>query len=152
MENEFFADWTTGTGLIIAACLVALWYIGRPLLKVLGIIGRFFARIAGAIKRFLQPIYEFLYRAIYILIHIGIALFLGFIALLPVISGDRMSLVNHMEAGAGALIILGLTWIIFRHFLKYPLRSGKAQTAGDALRNVEDQDAEAEEIDLDIDL
>ena len=151
METGALADWQLGTGAIIAASLLALWYVGRPLLRLLKIIGRFLGRIATAIRRFFQPIFEFLYRSFYILIHIGAAVLLGAVALAPFVFGEEMALVNHIEAGVSAVVILGLAWLIFRHFMKYPLRKGDAHMIGQAGEEL-DADALEEDFDLGIDV
>ena len=151
MENEVFAGWSFGTSLIAAGGLVALWYVGRPLLKLLKLIGGFFARIGGAIRRFLQPIYEFLYRSFYVLVHIAFVAGFGFVAVMPFVTGDRMEMINHIEAGAAALIIAGLTVIVFRHFRKFPLRKGLAHQVAQAAGDL-DTDSLEDDLDFDVDI
>ncbi len=151
MENEALADWQLGTSMAVAAFWVILWYLGRPLLRLMKIIGRFIARIAAAIRRFFQPIFEFLYRSGYIIFHIITVAALGFIALMPLVTGDQMDMLLHAEAGLAAIIVAGLTYIVFRHFLKYPLRAGQAQHAGNALGEA-DADALEEEFEFDIEI
>jgi hypothetical protein len=127
---ELVQGWEQGTGLMIAGGLVALWYGGRLLIKLLKVIQRVIKRIMGAIARFLQPIVEFLYRSFYVLAHVAVAAGLGYVALGLMNNGPSLELIDQAELGASAVIVLGLTVIVFRHFLKFPLRKGQAQGLG----------------------
>lgn len=149
--GEFNQDWALGSSLVVAVALLALWYLGRPALRFLKFISRILKRIAAAIGRFFQPIFEFMYRSIYVLFHVAVAIGLGAIATMPLWSGEQMDMMKLVEAGAAALVVLGLTVIIFRHFKKYPLRAGEAHKVGDATSNL-DEDSFNEDLEFDIEI
>lgn len=153
MESEMAAGWQLGMSSAIAGFWVLLWFLGRPLLKVMQAIGRFFRRIAGYIQRFLQPIFEFLYRSFYTIMQALTAIFLGYVALMPVIGTDDFGLPAHAEAGVAALVMVAMTYIVFRHFLKFPLRKGQSGGAARALSEADADDLESEaDMDFDLDI
>ena len=124
---EQLQGWEQGTGLMIAGGLVALWYVGRLLIKILVVIQRIIKRIMGAIARFLQPVFEFLYRSLYVLAHVAVVAALGYIALGSMDNGIALEPIDLADIGGAVVVISGLTVIVFRHFLKFPLRKGQAQ-------------------------
>lgn len=153
MENEVAAGWQLGMASAIAGFWVLLWFLGRPLLKLLQAIGRFFKRIAGYIQRFLQPIFEFLYRSFYTILQAITAIALGFIALSPVLGYENFGTPVHAEAGVATLVMVAMTYIVFRHFLKFPLRKGQADSTARALGEADTDDLESDaDMDFDLDL
>ena len=139
--------WPLGTASIVAGFWIALWFLGRPLLKLLKIIGRFLRGIALAIQRFFQPIFEFLYRSFYTLMQIATAGLLGWVAVTPFLNGVEVEMLPQIEAGIAAAVMLGMAWIVFRHFLKFPLRKGDATSVAGAA-----SEAGADEIEAELDL
>ncbi|MCH9751110.1 MAG: hypothetical protein K0U61_02730 [Alphaproteobacteria bacterium] len=124
--------WPLGTASTIAGFWIALWFLGRPLLKLLKVIGSFLRRIALAIQRFFQPIFEFIYRSFYTLLQIATAGLLGWVAATPFLNGVEVEMLPQVEAGVAAAAMLGMAWIVFRHFLKFPLRKGDAASVANA--------------------
>lgn len=147
MEDGLAAGWPLGAASIVAGFWVALWFLGRPLLRLLKIIGGFLKRIGGAIQRFLQPVFEFLFRTSYTLIQAAMAGLLGFVAIVPVLQGQEGDLLSQGEAAGASLVMVGMTFLVFRHFLKFPLRKGDAQAGLQAV-----SDIDTEELDADFDL
>lgn len=141
--------WPLGNASIIAGFWILLWFLGRPLLKLLRIIGGFFKRIAMAIQRFFQPIFEFLYRSFYTLMQVATAGLLGWVAVNPFLNGAEVEMLPQVEAGAAAAVMLGMAYIVFKHFLKYPLRKGEAASIAQA---VGESGMEELEADLDLDI
>lgn len=144
---EDFVGWPLGTASVVAGFWIALWFLGRPFLKLLKVIGGFIRRIAMAVQRFFQPIFEFIYRSFYTLMQVVMAGLLGFVAVAPFLNGTETELLPQVEAGVAAAAMLGMTWIVFRHFLKFPLRKGDAAAVAEAA-----DDAGAEELEADLDL
>ena len=139
--------WPLGNASIIAGFWILLWFLGRPLLKLLKIIGGFIKRIAMAIQRFFQPIFEFLYRSFYTLMQVATAGLLGWVAVNPFLNGAEVEMLPQVEAGAAAAVMLGMAYIVFKHFLKYPLRKGEAASIAQA---VGESGLEEYEADLDL--
>lgn len=153
MENEVAAGWQLGMASAIAGFWVLLWFLGRPLLKLMQVIGRFFKRIAGYIQRFLQPIFEFLYRSFYTILQAITAIGLGYVALMPVIGTDDFGMPVHAESGVAALVMVAMTVIVFRHFLKFPLRKGQSSGTARALSEADTDDLDTDaDMDFDLDL
>ncbi len=140
--------WPLGTASTIAGFWIALWFLGRPLLKLLKVIGSFLRRIALAIQRFFQPIFEFIYRSFYTLLQIATAGLLGWVAATPFLNGVEVEMLPQVEAGVAAAAMLGMAWIVFRHFLKFPLRKGDAASVANAAGESGVDELEAE-LDLD---
>ncbi|MBO6688085.1 MAG: hypothetical protein JJ931_03020 [Henriciella sp.] len=140
--------WPLGTASTIAGFWIALWFLGRPLLKLLKVIGSFLRRIALAIQRFFQPIFEFIYRSFYTLLQIATAGLLGWVAATPFLNGVEVEMLPQVEAGVAAAAMLGMAWIVFRHFLKFPLRKGDAASVANAAGETGVDELEAE-LDLD---
>lgn len=136
--------WPLGTASTIAGFWIALWFLGRPLLKLLKIIGNFLRRIALAIQRFFQPIFEFIYRSLYTLMQLATAGLLGWVAATPFLKGVEVEMMPQVEAGVAAAAMLGMTWIVFRHFLKFPLRKGDAASVANAAGESGADELEAE--------
>lgn len=124
--------WPLGTASTIAGFWILLWFLGRPLLKLLKIIGGFIRRIALAIQRFFQPIFEFIYRSFYTLMQVATAGLLGWVAVNPFLNGAEVEMLPQVEAGAAAAAMLGMAYIVFKHFLKFPLRKGDAASVAEA--------------------
>lgn len=141
--------WPLGNASIIAGFWILLWFLGRPLLKLLKIIGGFIKRIAMAIQRFFQPIFEFLYRSFYTLMQVATAGLLGWVAVNPFLNGAEVEMLPQVEAGAAAAVMLGMAYIVFKHFLKFPLRKGEAASIAQA---VGESGMEELEADLDLDI
>ncbi|NQY96763.1 MAG: hypothetical protein HRT82_06345 [Henriciella sp.] len=141
--------WPLGNASIIAGFWILLWFLGRPLLKLLRIIGGFLKRIAIAIQRFFQPIFEFLYRSFYTLMQVAMAGLLGWVAVNPFLNGAEVEMLPQVEAGAAAAVMLGMAYIVFKHFLKFPLRKGEAASIAQA---VGESGMEELEADLDLDI
>ena len=151
--TEPVQGWEQGTGLMIAGGLVALWYGGRLLIKLLKFLQRIIRRIMGAIARFLQPIVEFLYRIFYVLAHVAVAGGLGYTALGLMKNGPSLQPIDQADLGASAIIVFGLTFIILRHFQTFPLRKGQAQgLAKDAAESGDVGEELDGDLDLDLDL
>ncbi len=140
--------WPLGTASTIAGFWILLWFLGRPLLKLLKIIGSFLRRVALAIQRFFQPIFEFIYRSFYTLMQLATAGLLGWVAATPFLQGVDVEMLPQIEAGVAAAAMLGMTWIVFRHFLKFPLRKGNAASVAEAAGETDVEELEAE-LDLD---
>ncbi len=140
--------WPLGTASTIAGFWIALWFLGRPLLKLLKVIGSFLRRIALAIQRFFQPIFEFIYRSFYTLLQIATVGLLGWVAATPFLNGVEVEMLPQVEAGVAAAAMLGMAWIVFRHFLKFPLRKGDAASVANAAGESGVDELEAE-LDLD---
>ena len=102
--------WPLGNASIIAGFWILLWFLGRPLLKLLKIIGGFIKRIAMAIQRFFQPIFEFLYRSFYTLMQVATAGLLGWVAVNPFLNGAEVEMLPQVEAGAAAAVMLGMAY------------------------------------------
>lgn len=141
--------WPLGNASIIAGFWIALWFLGRPLLKLLKVIGGFIRRIAQAIQRFFQPIFEFLYRSFYTLMQVATAGLLGWVAVNPFLNGVDVEMLPQIEAGVAAAAMLGMAYIVFKHFLKFPLRKGDAASVANAAGESGMEELEAE-FDLDI--
>lgn len=139
--------WPLGTASTIAGIWIAIWFLGRPLLKLLKIVAGFIRRIAMAIQRFLQPAFEFIYRAFYTFMQAATAGLLGWVAVTPFLNGVEVEVMPQLEAGVAAAAMLGMTWVVFRHFLKFPLRKGDAAAIAEAAG-----DAGADELEAEFDL
>lgn len=139
--------WPLGNASIIAGFWILLWFLGRPLLKLLKIISGFIKRIAMAIQRFFQPIFEFLYRSFYTLMQVATAGLLAWVAVNPFLNGAEVEMLPQVEAGAAAAVMLGMAYIVFKHFLKFPLRKGEAASIAQA---VGESGLEEYEADLDL--
>jgi len=124
--------WPLGTASTIAGFWILLWFLGRPLLKLLKAIGGFIRRIAVAIQRFFQPIFEFIYRSFYTLMQVATAGLLGWVAVNPFLNGAEVEMLPQVEAGVAAAAMLGMAYIVFKHFLKFPLRKGDAASVAEA--------------------
>lgn len=136
--------WPLGTASTIAGFWIALWFLGRPLLKLLKIIGNFLRRVVLAIQRFFQPIFEFIYRSLYTLMQLATAGLLGWVAATPFLNGVEVEMMPQVEAGVAAAAMLGMAWIVFRHFLKFPLRKGDAASVANAAGESGADELEAE--------
>ncbi len=96
--------WPLGTASTIAGFWILLWFLGRPLLKLLKIIGSFLRRVALAIQRFFQPIFEFIYRSFYTLMQLATAGLLGWVAATPFLQGVDVEMLPQIEAGVAAFM------------------------------------------------